>query len=214
MNLVRLLLLRSEVFEDRWAPNKGVKPCGRYADQIQEEGKWRENVKRLALAAAMLGVPTFAAAGDGWTGFYLGANVGYSDAKVSSGPVSFSDDDWSYGLQAGYNYALLNSWVLGGEVSYNTAQYTILDVTGDIDTTRLKFKAGYDTGGVLVYGVLGYASLDDGEDREDGVTYGLGIGYKPIDRIIVTGEVLRDSGDFDGIDFDQTVFNLGISYQF
>ena len=173
-----------------------------------------KNISKIALLAVVACSPTLVIAGDGWTGFYIGGNVGYSDGEVSVGPVSFSDNSGTYGLQAGYNHDLGNNWVLGGELSYGTAEYTILGETGDVDTTRIKLKAGYDLNPALVYGVLGYANLDDGDDSEDGVTYGVGVAFKATDNIIVSGELLRDNVDIEGVDFDQTSFVLGVSYKF
>jgi outer membrane immunogenic protein len=61
-----------------------------------------------------------------WTGFYVGANVGYSwgqwDASSNQGIFNFEStsasprlDGWLGGIQAGYNWQLSNPWVVGLE---------------------------------------------------------------------------------------------------
>ena len=70
----------------------------------------------------------------------------------------------------------------------------------------------------MVYGILGYADLDDGDDNATGITFGVGLGYKATDNIILTGELLRDETDFNfagvNVDVDQTSILIGASYQF
>jgi outer membrane immunogenic protein len=76
-----------------------------------------------------------------WTGFYLGGNVGggrYSSSQSFSqtadtflnpagivfDPVSFNDKTWGGvgGVQGGYNWQILPSWVVGVEADWDKAQ--------------------------------------------------------------------------------------------
>ena len=95
----------------------------------------------LGIAALMLTLPSAAFAADmprkglppivplyNWTGFYVGANVGYGWASGSgtitrgaaSGPVSGSGNGISGGAQAGYNYQI-GSVVLGVEGDFQVS---------------------------------------------------------------------------------------------
>ncbi len=170
----------------------------------------------MTTLVALFSAPTLAIAGEDWNGFYAGLHFGASDADLTSGTAGLSDHSPVYGVQLGYNHSLFNNWVIGGELSYGTAEYKGLGASKDMDTTRLKIRVGYDLGPTLVYGVLGYANVDLGSANESGATYGIGIGYKAADRIIVSGELTRDSFDIrsTGVDVDTTQLALGISYQF
>lgn len=172
------------------------------------------NITKLALATMILGSPTLASAGEGWTGFYLGAHVAATDGEISAGGLSISDSATAYGLQIGYDHSLPNNLVIGGELSYSTAEYSYAGLTGDLDTTRLKFKGGYDLGSTMVYGILGYASIDDGAYSEGGTTFGIGVNYKASNNIILGAELLRDSFDIVGVDVEVDSISLGVSYQF
>ncbi len=173
-------------------------------------------IATLTAIAALLNAPTLALAGDDWNGIYAGVHFGASDADLTSGTAGFSDHSAVYGLQLGYNHSLADKWVIGAELSYGTAEYKGLGPSKDMDTTRLKLKAGYDLGPTLVYGILGYANIDLGNTNESGATYGIGVGYKATDSIILSGELIRDSFDIKstGVDADSTSLALGISYQF
>ena len=176
-----------------------------------------KNLSVLATALFTLGAPSIALADD-WTGFYAGLHGGYADGEISVLGLSFSDDTFAYGLQAGYNYQTPSNWVFGGELSYGTAEYSASGVSDDADTLRVKFKAGYAVETTMVYGVIGYAEIDGGGEDSDGMTFGVGLGYKATDNIILTGELLRDETDFNfagvNVDVDQTSILIGASYQF
>ncbi len=170
----------------------------------------------LITLAALLNTPTLATAGDDWNGLYAGIHFGGSDADLTSGTAGLSDHSTVYGLQLGYSHSLVDNWVIGGELSYSTAEYKGLGPSKDMDTTRVKLKAGYDFGPTLVYGILGYANIDVGNANESGASYGIGVGFKATDNIILSGELIRDSFDIKstGVDADTTSLALGISYQF
>lgn len=173
-------------------------------------------IRKLNLALALLALPSIAMASDEWDGFYAGIHVGVSDADLSRGPAAISDHSGVYGLQIGYNHSLTENWVIGGELSYGTEEYGGLGPSKDMDTARLKLKAGYDFGQTMVYGVLGYANIELGTTTEQGTTYGIGLGYKATDNIILNAEILRDSFDIrsSGFDVEKTSLALGVSYQF
>lgn len=171
-------------------------------------------LNKLAVAAVILGLPTLASASEDWTGFYVGGHLGTNNLEISSGSSSVKDKSTVYGLQVGYNYSMPNDWVIGGELSYSTAEYSDSSGNFDVHTARLKFKPGYSLGSSLVYGVLGYASVSDIFETLDGVTYGIGINYKATDNIILGAEVLHDSVSKGDMDVDVNSLNFGVSYQF
>lgn len=96
---------------------------------------------RLTMLAGLLALAGNAAAQDGWTGWYVGGNVGH--ANGDSRATGTLGGQWSvetaglrtevvtglsrdlepsgteYGLQFGYNHQFANGFVLGGEFDYS-----------------------------------------------------------------------------------------------
>ena len=152
--------------------------------------------------------------GGDWTGVYAGVQVGISNAEVSAGGASIDDSGTIFGLHIGYNHHMGRGFILGGEIDYNTAEYSYAGITVDNDTTRLKLRAGYALSYVMLYGLVGVNRMDDGTDSEMGHTLGLGASFKATDNIIVSGEFTRDSVNFSGIDIDIDAFTLRASFKF
>lgn len=148
----------------------------------------------MTASIAFIVLPTLSTAGEDWTGFYAGAQLGGSGGAISIDGISEDisvDAGWSYGLHAGYNANLANNMVVGAELSYDRAQNSLEGVVDvDVDTTRLKFKAGSSGGETLLYGVLGvvngaanYGALDE---AENGVTFGFGGSRKMKNNLILS----------------------------
>ncbi|MBU2865453.1 outer membrane protein [Pacificibacter marinus] len=160
-------------------------------------------------------VPVQQVASADWTGFYGGLSAGYGWGD----DVADDADDATYGLFGGYNYDLGN-WVLGGELEY--AKTDLDNGTAAIDDmTRLKLRAGYDLGKVVVYGIVGanYANATiGGTDYSDtGVSYGLGADYALSDAVVAGFEVLQnDFNEFDdsGSDLSATTVGAKVAYRF
>jgi opacity protein-like surface antigen len=160
-----------------------------------------------AISAALFTSPVLAE--ETWTGFHLGVHGGTSELSV--GPLD--DSGAMYGIQAGYDHDF-GKFIIGGEIDYSTAEYTIAGTTGDIDSLRLKLRGGYDLGRAMIYGIVGIGDFDDGIDSENGSTLGLGLSYKATENIIISGEYLRDSFDVLGIDIDVDSLSLRAAYKF
>lgn len=175
----------------------------------------KKTLKTLLVAAAIFGTPGAALAEGDWAGLYMGVQISASDATASVGPASAGDKAGTYGLHIGYNHALENRpWVVGAELSHSTADYTIAGVSLDTDTTRLKLRAGIETGKSLIYGTLGYSQLEIGAVSDNGPLLGLGINYMLSDHVILGGELTRESFEANTVDFDVTTVTLGLSYKF
>ncbi|VDC30837.1 outer membrane protein [Pseudogemmobacter humi] len=68
------------------------------------------------------------------------ATAGASWAKLDNGVSSISDNGWVAGL--GYDYAINDSWVVGGEYLYH--KYDDFDATGvDVDGGSFAIRANY-----------------------------------------------------------------------
>ena len=157
-------------------------------------------------------------AGNDWSGFYVGGQVGYGQLDATG----FADDteDMTYGVHAGYLYDL-GSVVVGGEVDYDMTDI-VDDNTGiELDSvTRAKARVGYDAGSFLPYVTAGAAMAEtsggyDGSDT--GYFYGIGADYAVTDSIRVGAEALRhEFEDFDGTgtDIEATTASLRVSYSF
>ncbi|MEM5474962.1 outer membrane beta-barrel protein [Pacificibacter sp. AS14] len=165
--------------------------------------------------APVVVVPVQQTADADWSGFYGGLSAGYGWGE----DIADEADDATYGLFGGYNYDLGN-WVLGGELEYAKTDLENDDSSID-DMTRLKLRAGYDLGKVVVYGIVGanYANATiDGTDYSDtGVSYGIGADYALSDAVVAGFEVLQnDFNEFDdsGEDLSAATVGAKIAYRF
>jgi outer membrane immunogenic protein len=101
----------------------------------------RKSITAL-LAVSALAAPAFAADEYHWTGFHVGLNLGYSDARFgvpftgslttpgntysASGKVTLDKSGFVGGGQFGYDYLFANGWLVGFETD---AQATTADAT-------------------------------------------------------------------------------------
>ena len=185
---------------------------------IGATGAWAGNLETTLAPEPVVQAPVMAApapAGNDWTGFYAGAQVGYGDVSTNA---AVSGDGALYGLHAGYNHDF-GSVVAGGEVDYDWSDISLTGGAGDIDSVaRAKVRLGYDAGRVLVYGTGGFAQAETsalGDD--DGTFFGAGADYMISPSTVVGLEYLNhDFENFNGSGTDITVdtFRLKGSFRF
>lgn len=181
------------------------------------------NFIKIAASCAFLAIPTISHAGDDWTGFYLGAQLGGSGGNIGLDGDLFTDGisrdvdldaGISYGLHAGYNWSLNNNYVVGAEISYDQAENEIVGIDVDVETTRLKVKGGFDQGGNLLYGVLGVASIEMLDASENGVTFGFGGSTKLKNNLVLSSEFLHDYYNADGGTINVNSIRVSLAKQF
>ncbi|WP_233557413.1 outer membrane protein [Rhodophyticola porphyridii] len=162
--------------------------------------------------------PVFA--GNDWTGFYLGGQLGYGD--VGTGGAANVDGDGGFaGIHGGYMWDFGNT-VIGAEIDYDFSEMELDAGAGTIDEVgRLKLRAGWDAGNTLIYGTVGAANAAaniGGVDYDDtGWLAGAGLAYDLGNSWLVGGEILyHEFEDFDstGIDVDVTTISARVSYRF
>lgn len=169
-------------------------------------------LKALSLIlVASIAAPAMA---EDWTGAYAGFSFGYAEAD---GPNGSSGNDTAFGPFIGYDRDF-GSFVLGGELEYNRLSLDLGDGEGSLDSmTRLKLRGGYDFGGAMGYVIVGAARLDASVDNDTAAVYGIGVSYPITDRLVISGEALRQNFDdvtrTDG-GLDSNVFNLRTSFRF
>ncbi|SPJ25003.1 outer membrane protein [Palleronia abyssalis] len=191
-----------------------------------------------------------------WTGPYAGISLGFGDvdAEVFE-PLDLDAGGALGGVFAGYQYDF-GSFVLGAELDGNIANLDVdlddlsdlasdlgeddlADAIDDVDIGvdslhRVKFRAGFDAGRALVYGVAGaaYANLnvdadfaDVDEDFDDwGYVLGAGTEVRMTDSVTLGAEVLYhkfddlidgdDLGTDDGLEAEIVTFQARVAYRF
>jgi outer membrane immunogenic protein len=114
-----------------------------------------------------------------WTGFYIGANVGYGSSRFDGtgtfGSGSVTADGWLGGATVGYNHQM-GHFVLGVEgdfdwadVKYETPLFAgTLTLKNDYFITAAA-RLGYAFDRALLYGKVGAAWTRDKYDADDGL---------------------------------------------
>jgi len=155
-----------------------------------------------------------------WTGFYVGAQLGF--ANIDAVDADLDGEDYLGGIHAGYRQDF-GQFVVGAEIEYDLAEIALGGVAGDTldNVTRLKLIGGAEFGPSLVYGTVGPARANatvGGEElTSDGFFFGGGVDFAVNDRFTVGGEIVQhrfDDFDGTGIDFDATTFKARVGLRF
>lgn len=137
-------------------------------------------MKKIIIAAALLAASAGTASAADWTGFHVGANVGYAGdtfeypvtidlAPVDvKGKATLNSSGFIGGVQVGYDRQFSNRWVLGVEADYDAA-----DVTGEV-------KVSGGASGIIT----GNLSASAGSQLESLATLRLRLGYAYNDQIM------------------------------
>ena len=162
-----------------------------------------------------------------WTGFYVGANVGYGWANVGVEGASSDLSGIIGGGQVGYNYQM-GQWVLGVEGDFQASaesrsdSASVLGITFTVDQKirwfgTLRGRLGYAFNSVMIYATggaawqnyelsvsaLGASASDDTTNL--GWTVGAGVEWMFAPQWSVKGEYLyMDTGDTDATLFGAT----------
>jgi outer membrane immunogenic protein len=218
------------------------------------------NLRKITLGvfAAMLAAPLAANAADlprykapsyvapaafSWSGFYIGANVGYGFGEtVWEAPgagVTFDTTGFVAGATVGYNIQT-GSWVWGieGDVMYSAIDGSSACATGTctlenrwLGTVRGRIGYGgwgsfmpYITGGVAFGGLEAISAGGSTSDTAIGWTVGAGLEYALFSSWSVKAEYLYiDLGSFacptcgaapNEVDFKTHLVRAGLNYRF
>lgn len=137
-------------------------------------------MKKIIIAATLLAASAGTASAADWTGFYVGANVGYAGDNFEypvtvdlapidvRGQVTLNSSGFIGGAQVGYDHQFSNRWVLGIEADYDSS-----DVTGEVAVSG--GATGIITGGL---------SASAGSQLESLATVRLRLGYAYNDRVM------------------------------
>jgi outer membrane immunogenic protein len=165
-----------------------------------------------------------------WSGFYLGANIGYGWGTA----LGVNADGFLGGVQTGYNWLYSNGLLLGAE-----ADATIADISGTAAgvTVRnqymatLRARLGFAVDRMLFYGTAGWgvasgvvtiAGLSN-RQLHGGLVYGLGAEAGITPNLTARVEYLRlDLGSQTyatvvgpmRTDFDTNILRVGMNYKF
>ncbi len=148
-----------------------------------------------------------------WTGFYVGAQVGFANIDATTGN---SGDGLIGGIVGGYDWDLGN-WVVGAGADYDFADIGV-GVTDVESIWRLRLRGGYKLGNGLAYGTAGYAHADTDNAGDDG-GYFVGLGYEHLvtQSFSLGAEVLYHEFDSFGLstaDLEATTVQLRGTYRF
>lgn len=181
------------------------------------------------LAAAL--VPAAASAQDAalWSGFYAGLQANIISPSFELIPIPL-DTGTGLGIYGGYNHALGDNFVVGGEISYNAETdigSVFFPVTMD-NAITLRGRAGYAVGNVLAYASLGYVWADvsfgpaPGIDLDaEGMIYGIGLEAMLAENISMRIEYTQSDLDLSstiplppGFSVQADTVSIGVAYHF
>lgn len=151
-----------------------------------------------------------------WTGFYVGAHIGYG-FEHTSGVGGVDADGVIGGFQGGYNWQFNRNWVFGVEadISFTDINDNTLGIPVHIDYVgTVRGRLGYAWDRMMLYGTGGYGYTRIGSlgihQSGDGFVVGGGLEWAFARSWSAKVEYLFH--DFDGGDI-QTV-KFGVNYRF
>lgn len=179
----------------------------------------------LALACTALTTPLVFAQAKNFEGFSIGASLANTKTTIDSAGASTDGTTTGLDLNAQYNWALGQAFVLGVGVNLGTGSNKAGTAPGGADITvkdryALEFTPGYAVSkDVLVFGKV--ASLSASADGGGGSTsisgLGYGLGVRGMMDKNTFWQVGYDSNKYDeknGFTAKSSVFSLGVGYKF
>lgn len=185
-------------------------------------------MKKIAIAAAALAAIVFGApakAADmpiykaepvfNWSGFYIGAHVGWGRENGSDA------SGFIYGGQLGYNWQFNRNWVVGIEADITGTDISEPTIPARVDYfASVRGRLGYSMGRTLVYGTGGWGTAQvtgaGVSITGDAWVLGLGLEYALNHNWSVRGEYLHYEFDDNGLPGNAyaQIFRVGANYRF
>lgn len=152
-----------------------------------------------------------------WTGFYVGAHVGYGreNGSDASGLIG--------GAQIGYNWQLSRNWVFGieGDITGTDINDASLGIPVHVDyLASVRARIGYTWDRVMVYGTGGWGYARVGglgvHQTGDGYVLGAGVEWAFNRNWSARAEFLHYEFDDNGLPGNAyaQAFRLGVNYRF
>jgi outer membrane immunogenic protein len=173
-----------------------------------------------AVAACLLATPAFADDED-FTGGYVGAEVGYSHAKLNVPMIPYTEgsDGVYYGGFVGYRYQSAGGFVIGAEAfGGSDSNDFVFDLVNVGRILGVDAVLGYATGRVLIFGDVGYVNgklTAVGFSETDGtVRYGGGVEVRLAKN--VSGRIKATMAKFkkEGVEVKNTTATAGVLVEF
>ncbi|ABD56099.1 porin family protein [Jannaschia sp. CCS1] len=195
----------------------------------------RRTVYAIALATAVSATGAAAQDASQWTGFYAGFATNIISPEFDNSTATTPlQEGTGFGAYGGYNYAFGDNFVVGAELGFSgpaTFQTTL--GANDFEFERVlnaRVRGGYAMGNALVYGTLGYQTVEYGasagvstEGAADGLVYGIGLEMLLNDQVSVrldytSTHMTPDAGTIiggsAGEQIDANAVGLGVALHF
>ncbi|MEX3014564.1 outer membrane protein [Gymnodinialimonas hymeniacidonis] len=189
----------------------------------------------LTLAAALAASGASAQDASQWTGFYAGFATNIISPEFDNSNIATPlQEGTGFGAYGGYNYAIGDNFVVGAEVGFSGPAAFQTTLAGpDFEFDRMlnaRVRGGYALGNALVYGTLGYQTVEYGaaagistEGTADGLVYGIGLEMLLVDNVSVrldytSTHMTPDAGTLTGAvggeQIDANAVGLGVALHF
>ncbi|WP_224815587.1 porin family protein [Hasllibacter sp. MH4015] len=155
-------------------------------------------ISSLAIAAALATTGAQAQDAGQWSGFYAGFATNIISPEFDNTAAALPlQEGTGFGVYGGYNYALGDNFVVGAEVGFSgpvSFQTSLGNPDFEFDNViNARVRGGYAIGSALVYGSLGYQTVNYGttagyssaDGSASGLVYGIGVEMLLTDTVSV-----------------------------